>query len=272
MQFDSNLAWRQASEAVNANREVLFALAGVFVLLPNFAFSLLFPQPEPPAGLPPEQTLDFLSSYYGPALPWLLGVLALQAVGSLALMTLFTDRSRPTVGQAIRLGFTALPSYIAAHILIGIGMGFVGGVLLSIAGITGSKALVGLAFAALAAILATTVIRTSLTTPAIAVEGLRNPVAALRRSWQLTQGNGWRLFGFYLLIAVAFVVVMAVIMLVVGTLLAVVLGTGGTAKAIAAFVSTALSTVVTVYFVGIVAAVHRQLSGGEATIPGPVGF
>lgn len=272
MKFDSNLAWKQASEAVAANREVLFALAGVFVLLPNLAFSLLFPQPEPPAGLPPEQTFEFLSAYYAPALPWLLAVIALQAIGSLALMTLFTDRSRPTVGQAIRLGIAYLPTYIAAHLLLGMGLGLGGGLLLSVAGVTGSRTVIGLAFVLLAAVFGAVVVRTSLTTPAIAVEGLRNPIAALRRSWHLTQGNGLRLLSFYMLVAVAFIIVMLVIMLAIGALLALLLGTGGTAKAIAAFVSTALSTVVTVYFVGIIASVHRQLAGTQNPMPGPVGF
>ena len=41
MKFDSNRAWREASAAASANREVLVAVAGVFFLLPGLA-SVLF--------------------------------------------------------------------------------------------------------------------------------------------------------------------------------------------------------------------------------------
>ena len=40
MKFDSNQAWKQAASQVSANRDVLIALAGVFLLLPVLAFSL----------------------------------------------------------------------------------------------------------------------------------------------------------------------------------------------------------------------------------------
>ena len=74
MRFDSNLAWKDAASAVSANRDVLLALAGVFFVLPSFAFALLYPQPEPPAGAAPEQLFELMGAFYRQAWPVLLAI------------------------------------------------------------------------------------------------------------------------------------------------------------------------------------------------------
>ena len=264
MELDSNLAWKQASEAVTANREVLIAIAGVFILLPNLAFALLYPQPELAPGLQGKEAMEALSAYYTPAMPWLLLVSVFQAVGTLSLLTLFTDRSRPTVGEAIRQGAICLIPYILAHLLLGMGIGLIGAVLIGMAAATGLPVVAALVVVAMLVGLIYVLIKTSLTSPAIAVEGVRNPVQALKRSWQLTKGNSLRIFAFYLLIGIIAGVVLIVTMLVIGALLAVLLGVGDTAKSIATVISSVLSTGMTIYFVSIVAAVHRQLAGPSA--------
>ena len=101
MRFDSNQAWKDAASAVSANRDVLLALAGVFFVLPSFTFTVFYPQPEPPAGATPEQLFDLMGAFYRQAWPVLLAMAAVQMVGTLAMLALFTDRSRPTVGQAL---------------------------------------------------------------------------------------------------------------------------------------------------------------------------
>ncbi|MDE2595246.1 MAG: glycerophosphoryl diester phosphodiesterase membrane domain-containing protein [Sphingomonadales bacterium] len=261
MKFDSNLAWKQASEAVTANRDVLFAIAGVFLLLPNLAFALLFPQPEPPAGIKGKEALEFLINYWQPALPWLLLAGVFQAVGTLAMLTLFTDRTRPTVGEALRQGVACLIPYFLSQILVGIGMGAVGAMVVGAAAATKSVGLIVLAVMLLLVGVVYVGIKTSLTSPVIAVEGERNPLAALKRSWELTRGNSLSIFLFYLLVGLAFGVVLIVAMLMIGALLAVMLGVGETARMIATAISSLLSMVFTTYFVAIVAAIHRQLAG-----------
>ena len=80
MKFDASRAWKEASEAVTANREVLFAIAGVFILLPTLAFSMLFPQPQPPAGLQGEAAMQFALDYYGSIAPWVIGMGVVEEV------------------------------------------------------------------------------------------------------------------------------------------------------------------------------------------------
>ena len=208
MKFDSNLAWRQATDSISANRHVLVPLAGVFFLLPSLAFSMFFPQPQPAAGMTEEQMLVMMSAYYTSALPFLFPVMLLQAGCMLTILTLFTDRNRPTVGEAIRAGFTGTLTYIAAQILFGLALGLGVGSLLAIGSLTGSTGITAI-FVVIALMLAGwAAIRTSLVAPVVAVEKQRNPVGALLRSWVLTRGHGGRLGLFYMLVIVVFIVVL----------------------------------------------------------------
>ena len=49
--FDSSRAWADASAAVSINRDVLLALAGVFIVLPAFAIMVLLPFSAPQQGI-----------------------------------------------------------------------------------------------------------------------------------------------------------------------------------------------------------------------------
>jgi hypothetical protein len=257
--LDSNAAWKEAASLVATNRDVFFALAGVFFLLPSLAFAIFVGEPQMTPGMEREQMMAALTAFYADA--WWLIVIGtlLQVVGILAILTLMRDRSRPTVGQAIKGGFLGLLPYLAAQLSFVVAVGLIGGILIALAALAGP---------ALAAIVTIVVFgfaiyasfRLILLAPIVAVEGLRNPVAAMRRSWALTRGNFWRIFGFLVLAAILFIVVLSVIMLVVGLILAIV-SSGETQRILAAVVSSALTAIAVLYFIGIMAAIHRQLAG-----------
>ena len=262
MRFDSSLAWTDASSAVSANREVVLALAGVFFLLPGLALALLYPQPEPAANLSQEEMMAVVGDYYTSILPVALPMVLFQAVGTLGLLTLLTDRARPTVGEAIKLGLKGVIPYFLAQIILGLGIGLVGGAVLAVTAATGAVALVVVGVAATAAIVAYAAIKTSLVAPVIVIESERNPIAALKRSWQLTSGNSVRIGLFYLLVGVAFLVVILVATAVVGIFLSLIAGAEA-GEVATAVVSSALNAIMALYFVAIIAAIHRQLSGGS---------
>lgn len=266
MTFDSNLAWREATAAIAANREVFYALAGVFFLLPTLAFALLHPQPQPEPGMTPEQAMELMKVFYAEALPWLVPLMLVQGVGSLAVMALLTDNRRPTVSEAIRLGALGLLPYLLAQFMLGIGMGLVGMVLAGLGAAIGGVPLAVLVGGLAVVLIVYAMVKTSLVSPIIMVEGQRNPVAALKRSWALTRGNSARIGLFYLLIGIAFVAVSLILGAVVGVVSALVAGPD-VAKVVDAVVSSAIGSLVTLYSVAILAAVHRQLAGpGEAAI------
>jgi hypothetical protein len=260
MKFDSNLAWKHASASIAANREVVLALAGVFFLVPGLAMALLFPAPQPTAGMDSKETAAVIADYYTSVLPYLLPMALFQAAGTLALLTLLTDRSRPTVREAIGSGVRGIITYVLAQILLVVAVGLIGGTVLAIGAATGLAALtvVGIAAVFLLAIYAA--IKTSLVAPVVAVEGERNPVAALKRSWLLTRGNSLRIAVFYLLVGLAFIVVASVIVAVFG-IVAALIGGPQAGEIAGAVISSALNAVMALYFVAIVAATHRQLAG-----------
>jgi hypothetical protein len=271
MKFDSNLAWQRASSAVAANREVVLALAGVFFLLPTLGLTLLVPPPQPSPGASIEAVLKSLNEYYSAAFPYLLPIAVLQAMGMLALLTLLTDKTRPTVGDAIRLGLKGLLPYVLAQMLVVIGLGVAGGAVIAIGAASGIAALAVVGAAITFSVVAYVMIRTSLLGPVIVVDGERNAVAAIMRSWRLTQGNAARIGVFYLLVWIAFMFVIAVITLVLGILFALV-GSQEVSRMAEAVISSGLNSVMALYFVGIFAAVHGQLgrhaSTGQGDLPG----
>ena len=258
--FDSNRAWGAATAAIRANREVVIALAGVFFLLPSLVMALLFPQPEPATGATMAALSAEAADYYRQSFPVALPMAVLQAGGTLALLTLLTDRTRPTVGQAIRAGFGALLPYLASQVILGmalamlfmIGIGVLAAIAVSAVTVVGGIA-IGFGLALL-------VVRFALTAPVVAIERWRNPIAALRRSWQLTAGNTGRVLFFFALVLLAF----AVVMMVVTGLTGIVFGLLLPAQFVAiarAVISSVLGAGAVLVLVACLAATHAQLAG-----------
>ena len=259
MKFDSNRAWQEASAAVAASREALFALAGVFFLVPSLAFALFTGEPQLAANAKPQAAMAMMQEYYLQALPWLVPVTLLQGAGSLAVLALLSHHARPTVGEAIRTGFLALLPYIAAQLLLSMGLGLAFAVPVGL-GMAGAKAVALLIGMGLAAFAFYAMIKTSLLGPVIVIEGERNPMRALARSWRLTKGNSARILVFYLLIGLAFLIVTGIGAAIVGAIIAVVAGPEA-GRISGAVVQSTLGAGMTLYFVAATAAIHRQLAG-----------
>lgn len=260
--FDSNRAWQQATAAIRANREVLLALAGVFFLVPNLAFALLFPQPVPPAGADQKAMMDFALSTYSRMLPFVIPVMVMQAAGTLGMLTLLTDRTRPTVGEAIRTGFGAVLPYLASQIVLGFALGIAALPIMILFSILGGKALATVGLIVVFVVWLYGWVRTALAAPVMAIEGLRNPIAALVRSWRLTRGNTLRILAFVGLIALAFTVVLMVATALLGVALNLLLPAEyvliGTT-----LLSAALSAAMVVTIVAALGAAYTQLNEGK---------
>ena len=259
MKFDSNQAWREASAAILANRDVLLALAGVFFLLPRLAMALFLPSPPPTTGNDPVAMAAAMEKFYSQLLPYLVPILLFQGVGTLAILTLFTDRTRPTVAQAIQLGAKGLLPYIGAQILFVLGAIVTGGTIVGLAGLTHSPALTNAVAIAVIAALIAAYVHLILTAPVIAVERLYSPLAALRRSWQITRGHALRVGLFLLLLALVAFVGTVAITAVTGAAAALI-GGADAARITNGFVSGLLGALITLITASVLAAIHRQLA------------
>lgn len=266
MKFDMGAAWNEAVRLISANRQVIAIVAGVFFFLPYLAFMLLFmnqmsaleaaqaANPDPRAA--GAAMMNFYSSVW-----WVIaGMWVIQGIGMLGLLTLLTDRSRPTVGSALGVGVKLILTYVGAQLLLSALLGLL--MLIPIAvGAAGSVAtgvLVGLiALVALCYLFTKFVLAPAV----IAIEREMNPIAALGRSWRLTKGNSVRIFLFLFLLIIAVVIVGGVISMVAGLLFAI--GGPETALIGQAAVSGLVNAIFYVIFLGVLAATYRQLAGSS---------
>ena len=240
-------------------------VAGIFFFLPSLVMTLVMPDMAQFAALDPEN-LEAISAEITQVYAswwWLIAIaFVLQLVGYLSLLALLRDDARPTVGEAIKTGFTGLLPAIGSYLLFSFGLGLA--LVLVVAPLAalgvGALAAIAMLVALVGAIYA--MVKVSLSAPVIAIEKVFNPIAVLARSWRLTKGNSLRIFGFFVLIMIVyFVLSMVVGMVIMGvlTLLGDSLGV-----IVNGVLSGLLGAFATVVFVAVLAAIHRQLAGPSA--------
>ncbi|MEL7446390.1 MAG: hypothetical protein AAGK02_11350 [Pseudomonadota bacterium] len=263
MKLDSGKAWTNAVEMISGNRDAVLAIAGLFFFLPPFALWLLLPDAMVPQEPPVSDTADFnvlLEAMQAQmaeqvAKFWWVTVLltAFQWFGMLALMSLFIDRSRPTVGDAMKSAGRGLVPFIAAQLLVVLAIALVVLIATQI-GVAGAILLL-ISFPVMIYVF----VKVTLLPPVITIENQLNPLNAIKRSWQLTKGNSLSLFFFLLLLTIALGVVALLVSLVFSAGFAAV---GGTIEQIGnGFVESVLSAAIAVSLLAAVAAVYRQLAG-----------
>ena len=258
MKFDMGQAWTTATGLLSKNKDVILVVAGVFFFLPYLASSLLMPQAMTPQPANPEDmqaVLDTLTQTYADFWWVMLVIFVTQGVGTLALLVLLTDRARPTLGDALKRGALAFLSYFATNILSVLIIAIAVFVPIFLA-ISAGVAAIGVLVLPIVFYL---MVKFSLIMPAIAIDGIRNPLSAIARSWQLTKGNSFRLFVFYFLLFIATIVVFLLVSLVLGVVFAAM---GGQIEIVGnGIVASLINAVFVVVFLAVLAGIHRQLSG-----------
>lgn len=198
--------------------------------------------------------MDLYSSYWWVFL--LIGVL--QGIGTIAMLALLRNRANPTVGEAIGTGVKSILTYIAANLLQGLLIGVMFGILVGLPLGMGMVAIAVLT-AIFAFVLACYIMtKFSMAAPIIAIDGERNPIEALARSWRLTKGNSVRLFAFFVLVLVAFCVAGAVLNMVI--MLIFSLGGPEVVTFGSAITNSLFNLAWAMLFVSLAAAMHAQLT------------
>jgi hypothetical protein len=267
MKFDMGAAWNEAMRLIGANRQVVAIVAGVFFFLPYLAFMLLLMnqmtalEASQAANPDPEAMGRAMLAFYGDIWWIVLLLTVVFSIGMIGLLTLLTDRSRPTVGEALKVGARLFLPYIGAQLLLSVLFGLL--LLVPIAIGAGASVAAGVLVGALALVAFCYLFAKFVLTPAvIAIERQANPMAALSRSWRLTKGNSVRIFFFLVLLFFALGLVGAVVSGIVGLVLA--LGGAETALIGQAIVSSLVYAVFYVILLSLLAAIYRQLAGPSA--------
>lgn len=264
--LDLNAAWDQAVRLIGVNREVVMVLGGVFFFLPYVLFLLLVPMPDfqavaGPSGENSDALMaamnGFLADYW-----WALLLLVLiQTAGAIAVMAVVGDPTRPTVRAAMKRGGALLAPHVAAQLLTSFATMVIFFLAMLVGAVSGSQAMVAALTIFVLPLIIWLLTRLSLSGAVIAIEQAANPIAALRRSWRLTESNGLRLLAFYLLLFAAFFVISQVLGLLVGVITA--LPSAEVAHVLGALLSGAIYAALILVGYAVLASVHRQLARAE---------
>ncbi len=266
--LDLERAWNEATALISANRDVVLIVAAVFFFLPNVISALVMPSQDAlimqleamGEQADPEDVLALFSEYFAGSWWIYLIITLVQAAGMLGLLALLTDRSRPTVGEALAFGAKALIPYLLAQLLMGFVMVLTLVLLVALGAAISVGVAVLLGFVGFALAMYFWV-KFSLLSPVIAIERVMNPIKALARSWRLTKGNSLRLFALYVLLVIA----VFVLSLVSGLVFALFAVLGETIGLFAAAIGGGIiSMAFTTIMLAVLAAAHSQLSGGGA--------
>lgn len=245
-------AWTATAELIRREGALLFPVALALSGFPSLMLRLLVP----------EQELLLAGEKGEPAawMLWLIPVSLLAILGSLAIAAMALI-PRISVAEALRVALLRLPVALAAGAVF-VAASLSGVVVAAFAAALGRPA-GAVALVVVAGALTYGAIRVMLQLPVIVAEGV-GPIAALRRSWAITDGSFLRLAGFIGLILIASLVLGAVAATVGGViallagkasgiaLLATVIG-----ASISALISSAFSVVATV----MLAMLYRQGAG-----------
>lgn len=239
MKFSYGAVWEDTMRLLRENARLLAAIAGVFVFLPALLAAQLLPPPET---TDPERIFTDLIEYYSNAWYWLLLESLVSMVGGAAMLRLVLVPGT-SVGGALGFGLMLLPFYFLLSLISGIIFGL-GIILLIVPGLY------------LAGRLAPA--------PAVMVaENRRNPIEALSRSFEITTGRGWAVFGLVFIVAIVAGIVILVVTLLAGTIFILAAGQdlGGLLSAI---VTAALSAGFATLLLVLYAAIYRGLTGSDS--------
>ncbi|HEX7710144.1 MAG TPA: hypothetical protein VF418_04335 [Sphingomonadaceae bacterium] len=265
MKISMERAWDRAITLLKGNTDVLAILAGLFFFLPGFAgVFFLGQQPQIAQGMTPEQMMPLLQAYLISIMPYILVVTVIGAIGRLAMLVLFTDRSRPTVQEALKRGLIGVLPYILATAIVAVAMSLVAALLVIAPAKAGAMAIAGIGIGLTIVLAIYVSIKVSLIPAVIVAEHTLNPLTAIRRSWRLTSGNSLRLLLFYALLLIPYVIIAALAEGLFGMVGALVGGpqgqlfVGGAASSLVGALWGALTAAIT-------AALYEQLSGSPRT-------
>ena len=251
-------AWDETKAVLKSDGGLLAAVALALFVLPGVLVALVTPAAA--AGqVPPVGYWSVLS----------IVALLISLIGQLAVVRLALG-PRVSVGEAIAHGARRAPSYIGAAVLWFLPFLLIVGALLAPYG-TDLQAAPG---AVLVGILALSVIgifvavRLILASSVASAERI-GPVGILKRSWALSRGNWWRLFGTLMLFVILFLIVSAAVGAVLGSVIVLVFGPAepfSVTTLIIALITQLVSAALTTILMVLLARVYAQLSGQQQNL------
>ena len=253
-------AWDETREVIARDGKLIAVVALAMFFLPSVVVGVMKPAANP-----------FPATIEEAVIAIVVGVIAL--IGQLAIIRMALG-ARMTVGEALGHGARRVPAYLVAGLIWA-------GPLIIAAYLIGTEvwrapetATGGQLTAALVVMLALLIIgiRMMMTSSVASAENV-GPLEIVKRSWRLTSGHWWKLFGLFCIFLLLMLVIMTAVGAVIGILSTVLFDpiepmTVG--ALFVAFFTQLVSAVLTTGLLVMLARVYAQLSGpaqAEVTVP-----
>ena len=196
-------AWDETRDEIGRHGRLLAAVALAMFFLPGVILGVI----EPGAGPFPATTQEAV-------LAFVVGIIGL--VGQLAIIRMALG-ARLTVGEALSHGARRVPAYLLACLI------WAGPLIIAVflVGIdiwrAPQNATPGQALAALVILIAFVVVGIRMVmTSSVASAEQAGPLEIVRRSWHLTAGHWWKLFGLFCVFLLLMIIVMAAVGAIIG--------------------------------------------------------
>ena len=243
-------AWDEARAILGRDGRLFVAVALAMIVVPGTISDLV--TPAAPAGELPEPGTWMIVA----AIAIVIGMIGQLAMARLAMTPGLT------VGDSIRHGAARLPSYIGATLLWIAPFALAVALLVPRLAPAQPDPAVVLLFLAIAIAGLVIAVRFLLTLPVTSAEQA-GPVEILRRSWALTRGRWWKLFGFLLIFLIAVLIVMVAVGSVIGTTVGLAFGEIeplSIGALLVALVTKIVTALVSVVFVVMLARIYAELA------------
>jgi hypothetical protein len=252
--LDMMATWRRAMALLKAHWTLFTAIAGPLVFLPLIAAFLRLSgsdvnwTSQNPVLVEQQLSRAVASDW------WIYVLLYLGLIlGQLTMYVLVVNHKRPTVGQAIALAAVMVPSFVVAWIAIQMATELPKQLVLAIAP---SLVWTSVIFSIIGLFLT---VRMYVLTPIYALGESLNPVVNIRRSWTMTAGNGWPIFGLMVLVGIGSFISGMIIWAVLSLMFGLILP----ASSAPTMMLTLLAVVfmlVTILFVALNVAIYEELA------------
>ncbi|HUP66792.1 MAG TPA: hypothetical protein VM145_01080 [Sphingomicrobium sp.] len=255
-------AWDESKAVIRRDGRLIVSVALAMIALPTAITGLIDPSGMAGAS----------ANGWTKALLPIASLLALA--GQLSLIRLALSPSI-TVGDAIVHGLKRMPVYLLAAILILAGLAVLAipfALVMTLLGVpidAAEKQLspeVATIVLLFMAVVLFACVRMLMSGPVASGEGA-GPLNIVRRSWQMTAGHWWQLFGFLMLFFVGAILAMVAVGTATGALATLLLGPVEPMSAsalVVALVEAAANAAITALFAVMLARIYVQLAGSEA--------
>lgn len=257
-------AWEETKVRIAADGKLMAIVAAALMVLPGLIVEVVSP-----GGAATQSSLTYKLLFLASSL--------LALIGQLSIIHLAVAPS-VSVGEAIVHGAKRMPIYLLAGVLLTIGF-FIAliplALILYASGVPIEEGNEQALLRSPVALLLTLVyfifvifvaIRMILSSPVASEEGA-GPIQILRRSWQLTSGHWWRLFGFIAVFIIGALVVMTAVSLGVSSVAVALFGPVDPMSLSALLIGlfdSVVSAAVTVFLAVMLARIYLQVAGRDA--------